>query len=967
MIKNPLKLADFAQLPDFAALEEQVAQWWEQQQIFAKSMVQTDAAGEVKPDWIFYDGPPFATGLPHYGHILASTTKDVLPRFKTMQGYYVARRWGWDCHGLPIENIVEKELELRDRPSIEAYGADKFCGECKSKVQLYADEWKKIIRRLGRFVDMENDYKTMDLPYMESVWWVFKTLWDKDLIYKDYKPMHLCPRCSTPLSNFEVTEGYKEVTDLTAYIKFKLVEPETLNLGRDTYLIAWTTTPWTLPGNFLLAVDNETTYSVVVLDEKPDEYLVIATARLGEVMPAEQKYKVVSGLQGADLVGKNYEPVFPYFVDEREKSGAFRVVDVDFVSEDEGTGIVHIAPSFGEDDFLTGKREGLPMIHTVDENGRFMEVVTDFAGALVKSKEEPMATDIEVIKYLAARQALFRKQKVKHSYPHCWRCDTPLLNYATSSFFVKVTALKEQLLQNNEQLNWQPQHMKYGRFGKWLEGAKDWAISRRRFWGTPLPLWVSEDGEFICVGSKEELEELTGQQVNDLHQPTVSKLTIVKGEKTYSNVGLVLDCWFESGSMPYASCHYPFNNKGTFDSFFPADFISEGQDQTRGWFYTLHVLATALTGELGEDKKPAIEVEEKATGAFKNVLVNGIVLAEDGKKMSKRLNNYPDPMEVMAKYGADSLRFYLMSSPVMRAENLNFVEKEVADVRRKLVVMLWNVVAFYKGVVGDGDETSENFELQDLPVLDQWLLSQLAEYSEKLTAALENFDLPTACRLQLDFIDELSTWYLRLSRVRLREDGRSRAVFGFVLQQFIISIAPIAPFVSEILYQNLNPKKLSVHLEAWLAVENLRQYQDQKLSDTVAMIRKAVEEGRRVRQSLGLKLRQPLVSATVNFGQEFNFSRDDFAKFVDLLKDELNVKSLDYSGDLDGRNVAVSFETKLTPELIAEGQARELMRAIKDARKKAGLKESDAFEYKADEVPKDWRERIEQATNTRLV
>ncbi|MDR0462689.1 MAG: isoleucine--tRNA ligase [Pseudomonadales bacterium] len=957
MAKNKLLINNYKELPDFPKLEELVAQYWDDEQIFSKSLDQT--AGNK--EWIFYDGPPFATGLPHYGHLVASTTKDVFPRFKTMQGHYVARRWGWDCHGLPIENLVEKELELHDRPSIEKYGVDNFCKSCEDKVLLYADEWKKIIRRYGRFVDMENDYKTMDPEFMESVWWVFKALWDNGYIYQDYKPMHLCPRCSTTLSNFEVAQGYSEVTDISVYVKCKLLEPETLNLHKDTYLVLWTTTLWPLPGNFLLAVDNETSYSVFALDENPNEYLIIATELLETAIPKDKKYQVVSTLLGKDLVGKNYQSIFPYFADEREKSGAFRVVDADFVTAEDGTGIVSIAPSFGEDDFNVGKREGIPMIKTVDQNGRFVKEVTDFAGLLVKSKDD-MTTDIEIVKYLAEHNLLFRKQKIKHSYPHCWRCDTPLLNYATGSYFVRTTQIKDQLMENNDQINWQPAHMKHGRFGKWLEGVRDWAISRNRFWGTPLPLWKSEDGEFLCVGSIKELEELTGEKVTDLHKPFVDKLVIKKDGKEFVRVPEVLDCWFESGSMPYASCHYPFANSESLDSFFPADFISEGQDQTRGWFYTLHVLATALT----ESKNPIIKVDEGATGAFKNVLVNGIVLAEDGKKMSKKLKNYPDPMEMIGKYGADSLRFYLMGSAVMKAENLNFSEKEVGDLRRKILVILWNVFAFYKNVTPDNLEIAQNweinFESKELHSLDKWLLSQTAELVENFTDKMEKLDTPGACKHITEYVNLLSTWYLRLSRDRLKTNQNSREVFGFALYHLTLIIAPIMPFFSEIIYQNLTPFRDSVHLEKWPDVKELKQLIDLGMDEEMILLQKITEKTHQVRKDLGIKVRQPLMSLTVTLNKSLLYEAD----LEEILKQELNVKKVIW--EKDGINeIRAQFDTTLTPELEAEGAARELIRTINGERKKQGLDSDDQWEFEVDEIPDGWKAEIEQKTNTRLI
>ena len=509
--------------------------------------------------------------------------KDVVPRYWTMQGRRVERKWGWDCHGLPIENIIEKDLELKDRQAIEDMGIGQFNEACRSTVMKYAEEWKKTVNRMGRWVDMDNDYKTMDLPFMESVWWVFKQLWDKGLIYEGKKSMHICPRCVTPLSNFEVTQGYKDVKDLSVTAKFKLKNvKEKLNLDADVYVLAWTTTPWTLPGNVLLAVGNDIKYEVVhipgdgwVAADATDKaamsaalkhnrlhYYIVAKERLDEVMK-DKEYEIIRELKGSDLVDLEYEPLFPYFADTEN---AFRVVSADFVTTEDGTGVVHIAPAFGEDDYQVGQREKTGWVQHVTMEGKFTDEVTDFAGQEVKQKEDPTKTDVDIIKYLAGKGLLFSKLKFEHSYPHCWRCDTPLLNYSTSSWFVRVTGLKDDMLQNNKKTNWVPDHIKEGRFGKWLEGARDWAISRNRFWGSPLPVWKSEDGEVLCVGSVEELEKLSGEKVTDLHKHIVDEIVITKDGKEYKRIPEVLDCWFESGSMPYGQMHYPFENKEKFEA-----------------------------------------------------------------------------------------------------------------------------------------------------------------------------------------------------------------------------------------------------------------------------------------------------------------------------------------------------------------------------------------------------------------
>lgn len=941
MTKKDLLVTNLAETPNLPAWEEKVQQFWQDEKIFARSLAQT----ENGQPWIFYDGPPFATGLPHYGHILASTTKDLFPRFQTMRGRRVERRWGWDCHGLPIENLVEKELNLSDRQAIEDFGVDKFCENCRAQVLTYADEWKKTVHRLGRFVDMDNDYKTMNPEFMESVWWVFKTLWDKGLIYQGYKPMHICPRCATPLSNFEVTQGYKDITDISVYAKFQLKQPEDLHLNKPTYIIAWTTTPWTLPGNFLLAINRELTYSVVELVENPGEYLIIARERLAETL-ADLPYKEITTLPGEELEGRLYEPLFPYF---SHTENAFRIVEADFVTTEDGTGVVHVAPAYGENDFVLGQRENLPIIHHVDLAGKFSPPVTDFAGMSVREKiaeKDAQPADVAIIKYLAEHHQLLRKQKIKHSYPHCWRCDYPLLNYATASYFVKVTAFKDELLANNQKINWQPEHYKDGRFGKWLAGARDWAISRHRFWGTPLPLWRSDDGDFLCLGSKAELEELSGQKIADLHKPYVDKIVIEKNGKTYHRVSEVLDCWFESGSMPYAQVHFPFENEQSFAQNFPADFISEGQDQTRGWFYTLNVLSTAL----------------RQSPAFKNVLVNGIILAEDGKKMSKKLHNYPEPDRIFDAYGADALRLYLMTSSVMKAENLNFDEKEVARLRRQVLLTLWNVYVFWRQAGGELIANRNNFPRADeLPLLDRWLDQATNQLVTDVTSRLEKYDVVTAGRLLIDFVDQLSTFYLRLSRERIKNNIYARAVLGSTLEILSKLLAPYTPFFAELLYQNLGGSKDSVHLETWPA--NQINNDDETLIAQISLLQQLLDLGRSARKDTGFKVRQPLAALTLAADEKTLAQLQGQEELLALLRNELNVKKIILTAS---DHWQIIFDTDLTDELIAEGEARELMRTIAQKRKELKLAAADDFVYEVENIPFGWHAEIEQRTHTKL-
>ncbi|TAK04104.1 isoleucine--tRNA ligase [Patescibacteria group bacterium] len=908
-----------------ASQEHDILSYWETHSVFEKSIENRPA----EKAYTFYDGPPFATGLPHYGHIVASVMKDLAPRYWTMKGRRVERTWGWDCHGLPIENIIEKKLDLKSRADIEAFGIGNFNDACHDTVLTYADEWKKVIRRIGRWVDMENSYKTMDLSYMESIWWVFRSLWERGLVYEGHKPMHICPRCETALSNFEVSQNYQDVTDISVFAGFTL----TSGAHAGAKLVAWTTTPWTLPGNVLLAVGADMEY--VLIEKEGTKYLIgkAALARLSNEKDFPLRdAAVVGSAKGSDLVGATYEPLFPYF---KEWENAFRVVAAEFVSTEDGTQVVHIAPGFGDDDMELGKREQVkPLMHVL-MNGTFVPelvegLVTDgFAvkGRPVKSKEDGQGMDVEIIKALAKRGSLVWKKKIQHSYPHCWRCDTPLLNYATSSWFVRVTELKAKLLEHNEGINWVPENMKEGRFGKWLEGARDWAVSRSRFWGTPIPVWRAEDGDVLCLGSRDELAELSGVKVTDLHKHIVDPITITKGGKTYARVPDVLDCWFESGSMPYAQLHYPFENAEKFDAGFPAEFIAEGQDQTRGWFYTLHVLATALFD------KPA----------FRNVVVNGIVLAEDGKKMSKRLNNYPDPMEVVEKHGADAVRLYLMSSPVVHGENLRFSEAGVDEVNKKFVMILKNVVSFYQ-LYATPAHTNSQLPNTNSHVLDRWILSRLHETLKAETKAMDAYDFAGAARPLSEFVADLSQWYVRRSRDRFKASvpldkvddrgsvGEAVMTLRVVLDTFAKMIAPFAPFLAEHVYQAVEGsfagvgKRLSVHLEDWPEADETLV--DGDLLADMARVRSVVSKALERRAEAGKNVRQALSSMTVSLP-----SGELAPELVEILKDEVNVKAVIVKkGD-----AAVEIDATLTPELVREGTSREVIRKINAMRKEAGL------------------------------
>ncbi|MEK7213676.1 MAG: class I tRNA ligase family protein, partial [Patescibacteria group bacterium] len=1090
--------------------EEKILAFWEKNNIFKKTLEQPSPKGE----FVFYDGPPFATGEPHYGHVIPGTIKDIIPRYKTMQGYHVRRRWGWDCHGLPVENLMEKELKLTSKKDIIDYGIGKFNSAAKDSVMRYADVWRKIIPRLGRWADMDNDYRTMDTTYTESVWWAFAELHKKGLIYEGFKSMNLCPRCETTLSNFEVSQGYKDITDISVTVKFKLIDE--LN----TYFLAWTTTPWTLPGNTALAINPSIKYVKI---ETENIKLILAQSRLSVI---KTEYKVLEEFDGKSLIGKPYEPVFTYYSNDKNLKNyenGWRVYGADFVTIEDGTGIVHIAPAFGADDYDLSLKYNLPFAQHVTMNGVFKSEVTDFAGQQVKpkstenEKDVHQRADIEIIKYLAHHNTLFSKEKIIHSYPHCWRCDTPLLNYATSSWFVKVTAIRDKLIKENKKIKWIPPEIGEGRFGDWLSGARDWAISRSRFWGAPLPVWrneenhesivlssiadlrkyshakntfyitrhgeaenntlmiissIAENSHYLTEKGKKQAEEAgkwlkdkkidlifvspfirtretaeviakvidlntseiiidsrlrelgagvwnnkpfldfvkefnhadrfiktseggenyvdikkrvgdflydienkyegkniliishdtplfllnsVAQGLNreqsislrgntdhynqnakpskldfhplphndeyeaDLHHPFIDdiKLTDEKGNRL-NRVSEVFDCWFESGSMPFGESHYPFSKcdfnpkPGPFSKIlgrtkgYPADFIAEGLDQTRGWFYSMLVLGVGLFG-----KSP-----------FRNVVVNGLLLAEDGQKMSKSKKNYPDLMNIVDKYGADALRYYLMSSPVVHAQDFAFSEKGVDEVVKKHIGRLNNVVTFYEMYAISGMENvSGNHPL------DIWILARLAELIKNVTESLEKYEIDRASWPLADFIDDLSTWYLRRSRDRFKgEDQNDRkmalSTTHTVLITLIKLLAPFMPFLAEDIYLRLKGPKESVHMEAWPEIKKF----DKKIIESMKEVRKIASLGLEARMKAKINVRQPLSKLTIKAIISDNL--------INLVRDEINVKEIVSDTTLSEE---VLLDISITPELKEEGIIRELVRAVQDLRKSKGL------------------------------
>jgi isoleucyl-tRNA synthetase len=852
---------------DFAAVEREVLAFWKEHGTFEASM----AARRGGREFVFYDGPPFATGLPHYGHLLAGTIKDIVPRYQTMRGFYVDRRFGWDCHGLPVEYEVEQDLKISGKADIEKMGVDVFNERCRSIVLRYTREWREVVTRMGRWVDFDRDYKTMDPSYMESIWWVFKSLWEKGLIYEGQKILPYCPRCATPLSNFETNQGYADVTDPAITVRFALEgQPR-------TYILAWTTTPWTLPSNMGLAVGPDIVYARI--EDKGDVYY-IAKDRLAAYYKKPGEYECTAEIAGRELVGLRYEPLFPYFAAKRAE-GAFRVLAADFVSTGDGTGVVHIAPGFGEDDARLGAAEGLPAVCPIDAEGRFTAEVADYAGRRVKECDE------DILRRLKAERSLVHRGQIVHSYPHCWRCDEPLLYRAISTWFVAVEKIKTRLIEANRQVHWVPEHLRDGRFGKWLEGARDWAISRNRYWGAPLPVWRSEDGsEVVCVGSIAELETLSGCRVTDLHKHHVDGVTIPsrRGGAPLRRVTEVLDCWFESGAMPYAQAHYPFENREHFEAHFPADFIAEGLDQTRGWFYTLMVLSVALFD------RPA----------FRNVVVNGLILAEDGRKMSKRLKNYPDPAYMLDSYGADALRLYMIYSPVVRAEDLRFSEEGVKHVLRHLLIPLWNAYSFFVTYANiDGWTAGKDSGRPSRNVLDRWILSSLETLVGSVTAAMDGYDLQRAVRPFVQFMEDLTNWYIRRSRRRFwkSQDDEDKAqayeTLYRVLVEFTKVAAPFIPAISESMYRNLRTADMpeSVHLCDFPAPND--SLRDPGLEEAMARVMICVRLGRQLRTEHNLKVRQPLAALRVASHHEAVLA--ELAAYQDIITDELNVKQVLFS------------------------------------------------------------------------
>lgn len=979
--------------PSFPAIETEILNRWKNDDIFAASLEQRPADSGGPNEYVFYDGPPFANGLPHYGHLLTGFVKDAIPRYRTMKGQRVDRRFGWDCHGLPAEVEAEKQLGISGHPEVAAFGIEKFNEYCRTSVLRYTNEWERYVTRQARWVDFKNDYKTLDLPYMESVMWAFKTLHNKGLIYEGYRVLAYCWRCETPLSNTEtrMDDVYRDRQDPALTVKFALDSGEKI--------LAWTTTPWTLPANLALAVHPEVVYAVI---EVKGERLILAEARLDSYEREFGEAQRVGTLLGSDLVGRTYQPLFNYFSDTES---AFRILGADFVTTQDGTGVVHLAPGFGEEDQNVCLEAGIATVCPMDSHGCYTSEVTPWAGQHV------FDANPAVIKHLKQVGVVVRHDSYDHTYPHCWRCAEPLVYRAISSWFVEVTAVKQRMLELNQQITWVPEHLKEGSFGKWLANARDWSISRNRFWGSPIPVWKSDDPEYPRLdvyGSLAELEKDFGVVVADLHRPAVDDLIRPNpddptGRSMMRRVPEVLDCWFESGSMPFAQVHYPFENTEWFEQHYPGDFIVEYIGQTRGWFYTLHVLATALFD------RPA----------FSTCVSHGIVLGDDGQKMSKSLRNYPDPMLVFDTYGADAMRWYLLSSAILRGSDFSVTESGIRETVRQVLLPLWNSW-YFLSLYANAEGTSGTWRTDSSNVLDRYILAKTAQMVEGATKDLDAYDLFAACSGIREFLDVLTNWYIRRSRDRFWEGDKDAIdTLHTVLDVLCRVSAPLLPLLSETVYTGLTGSQ-SVHLADWPSASEL--VSDPELVLVMDRVREVCSLALSIRKAHTRRVRLPLSELTVSHSDAQQLSG-----FIDIIADEVNVKKVSlsdetsaaasavlqvnpsalgprlggrtqdvitsvksgdwrqegnrvFAGDIelfdgeyslkmavaagaasatlgDGLGM-VTLNIEVTPELAAEGTSRDLIRLVQQARREAGLEVSDRITLTLG-VPDDLRKLMQ--------
>jgi len=931
----------------FAQKEEELVKFWAEKKIFEKTLEKKAPKG----DFVFFEGPPTANGKPGLHHVIARAFKDLIPRFKTMQGYKVLRKGGWDTHGLPVELQIEKELGISGKKEIEKLkptireSIEYFNELCKKSVWQYKEDWEELSKRIAFWLDYDNAYITYKPEYIESLWWIIKQIWNKGLLYKGFKVVPYCTRCGTSLSSHEVAQGYEEIEENSVYLKFKLKKDQKFNhykSDNNTYILSWTTTPWTLPGNVALAVGENIDYILVRLGK---ENLIIAKSRLNVIDKLNQEYRAEEYFKGADLIGLEYEPLFPEVIPETTENfkNAYKIYAADFVNIEEGTGVVHTAVMYGEDDYELGEKVKLPKFHSVDEAGKFILALKKYnlENKYVKAPE----TEKIIIGYLKDKGYLLAEEMYKHDYPFCWRCDTPLLYYAKPSWFIEMTKIKKQLLDNAEQINWIPDYIKKGRFGEWLEGVKDWAFSRERYWGTPLPIWQCEKcNHVVCLGSFEELEKMSGKKLGkdfDPHRPFIDEIEFkCKCGNKMKRVPEVADVWFDSGSMPFSQWHYPFDNKKLIDKKeqFPADYISEAIDQTRGWFYTLLAVSTLL------DK-----------GApFKNVICLGHLNDKHGKKMSKSKGNIVDPWYIINKYSADALRWHLytINQP---GDAKNFDEKNVDEVVKKVILIWQNTLKFYKlyaekKIKPDQDSTH---------ILDKWVLAEFNQLVNLVSKYLDEYNIIDAARKIQEFINNFSTWYLRRSRDRFKgvdkkDKNYALATTNYVLLNLSKLCAPFVPFIAEEIYQELNGEKESVHLENWPAVS--AELIDTKLLEQMETARKIIEQALAVRAAAGIKVRQPLNKLYItkkSLAEELFF----------LIKDEVNVKEVEMvdkfpSGDNfkvgADENYKVCLDIEIDKDLQLQGNARELIRQINAQRKELGLSISDlvkiSYETKSSEL-----------------
>jgi len=883
---------------NFPKIEEKILKFWQKNDTFAKSIKQRAKS----PSFVFYEGPPTANGRPGIHHVLARSFKDIICRYKTMQGFKVERKAGWDTQGLPVELEVEKKLGFKSKQEIEEYGIDKFNKVCKSSVWEYKKEWEKLTERIGFWLDMKNPYITYENDYMESVWRIIKQIWDKGLIYKGHKVVPYCARCETNLSSHEVALGYKNIEETSIYVKFPVKNE------KNTYFLAWTTTPWTLPANVAVAVNPSLTYAKI---KTGNEVLILAKERLSVI---GKEHEVLEEIKGRDLLGMEYEPLFNFLKPDKK---AYFVVSGDFVSLEEGTGLVHIAPAFGVDDMEVGKKNNLPVLMPVDLHGKFKPIIKPWSGMFVKDADQMIINDLK------NRSLLFKTEPHGHDYPFCWRCQRPLLYYAKEGWFIDMQSVKQALIKNNQKINWIPNHLKNGRFGEWLQDVKDWAMSRERYWGTPLPIWQCQKcKEVVCIGSVKELAGKLGDEVvtssstfvrpgrtrflKDLHRPYIDKV-ILKCDKCGGKMMRtqeILDVWFDSGSMPFAS--------GAAPKLFPADYICEAIDQTRGWFYTLLAISTLIGLE----------------SPFKNVISVGHVLDEKGEKMSKSKGNIVSPWDMVAKYGADSVRwyFYTVNQP---GEPKLFAEKDLADALRRFIMILWNCYAFFVTYVPKKEFPISNFQFsKPKNILDKWIISKLNGLIEQVTEGLDKYNVTAAARAIEKFtVEELSLWYIRRSRKRFAE---ASGTLFFVLQTISKLAAPFIPFLSEEIFtklQTTNYKLRSVHLADWPEAD--KKLINKELEEKMEEARKTVALALAERAKARIKVRQPLKKLQIT-----NYKLQKEKELLDLIKDEVNVKEIVFGKSL-------KLDTKITPKLKEEGSLREIIRNIQDARKKANLKPQD--------------------------